>query len=55
MNNRNQSEILPYEKLEVLGIDRKKADSLPQEVKEKLLSGEVTPLMQVSLSARMVT
>lgn len=52
MNNRNQSEMLPYEKLAVLGIDRKKADSLPQEVKEKLVSGEVTPLMQVSLSAR---
>lgn len=43
MNNRNQSEMLPYEKLAVLGIDRKKADSLPQEVKEKLVSGEVTP------------
>ena len=26
MNNRNQSEMLPYEKLAVLGIDRKKAD-----------------------------
>ena len=52
MNNRNQSEMLPYEKLAVLGIDRKKADSLPQEVKEKLVSGEVTPLMQVSLTAR---
>lgn len=52
MNNRNQSEMLPYEKLALLGIDRKKADSLPQEVKEKLVSGEVTPLMQVSLSAR---
>lgn len=52
MNNRNQTEWLPYEKLAVLGIDREKADSLPQEVKEKLVSGEVTPLMQVSISAR---
>ncbi len=43
---------LPYEKLAALGIDREKADSLPQEVKEKLASGEVTPLMQVSISAR---
>ena len=44
--------MLPYEKLAVLGIDRKKADLLPQEVKEKLASGEVTPLMQVSINAR---
>lgn len=44
--------MLPYEKLALLGIDRKKADSLPQEVKEKLASGEVTPLMKVSISAK---
>ncbi len=44
--------MLPYEKLAVLGIDRKKADLLPQEVKEKLASGEVTPLMQVSINTR---
>ena len=37
--------MLPYEKLAVLGIDREKADLLPQEVKEKLASGEVTPLI----------
>ena len=48
MDNRNLSETLPYGKLAMLGIDREKADLLPQEVKEKLLSGEVTPLMQVS-------
>lgn len=52
MHNINHSERLPYEKLAALGIDREKADSLPQEVKEKLASGEVTPLMQVSISAR---
>ena len=52
MHNINHSERLPYEKLAVLGIDREKADSLPQEVKEKLASGEVTPLLQVSISAR---
>ena len=52
MNNRNQTELLPYEKLAVLGIDREKADLLPEEVKRKLVSGEVTPLMQVSVSAR---
>ena len=52
LHNRNQSEQLPYEKLALLGIDREKADNLPQEVKERLVSGEVTPLMQVSISAR---
>ncbi len=52
MHNRNQPEPLPYEKLAMLGIDREKADKLPQNVKEKLLSGEVTPLMQVSINAR---
>ena len=36
----------------MLGIDREKADLLPQEVKEKLLSGEVTPLVQVSIRAQ---
>ena len=49
MHNINHSERLPYEKLAALGIDREKADSLPQEVKEKLASGEVHPLMQVSI------
>lgn len=44
--------MLPYEKLAVLGIDREKADLLPKEVKERLVSGEVTPLMQVSINAR---
>lgn len=44
--------MLPYEKLAVLGIDREKADLLPQEVKERLVSGEVTPLMRVSISAQ---
>ena len=43
MHNRNQSGLLPYEKLAILGIDREKADSLPMEVKEKLMAGEVTP------------
>lgn len=51
-HNRNQPDALPYQKLAMLGIDRKKADKLPQEVKEKLISGEVTPLLQVSINAR---
>lgn len=52
LHNRNQPEALPYEKLALLGIDREKADKLPQEVKQKLISGEVTPLMEVSINAR---
>ena len=52
MHNRNQSDLLPYEKLAILGIDREKADSLPMEVKVKLMAGEVTPIMQVSINAR---
>lgn len=40
---------LPYEKLALLGIDRQKADLLPHDVKEKLVKGEVTPLLQVSI------
>lgn len=52
MHNRNQSDLLPYEKLAILGIDREKADSLPIEVKVKLMAGEVTPIMQVSINAR---
>ena len=52
LDNKNQPEALPYEKLALLGIDREKADRLPDEVKEKLISGEVTPLVQVSINAR---
>ena len=52
MHNRNQSDLLPYEKLAILGIAREKADNLPMEVKEKLMAGEVTPIMQVSINAR---
>lgn len=52
LHNRNQPEELPYQKLAMLGIDREKADKLPSEVKEKLVSGEVTPLLQVSINAR---
>lgn len=51
-DNRNQAAVMPYEKLAMLGIDRGKAESLPQEIKDKLSSGEVTPIVQVSISAR---
>ena len=47
--NKNQQDTLPYEKLALLGIDREKADMLPQDVKQKLMQGEVTPLLQVSI------
>ena len=52
IDNRNQQAQLPYEKLALLGIDREKADRLPQEFRQKLVDGEVTPLMQVSITAR---
>jgi hypothetical protein len=52
MDNRNLSETLPYGKLAMLGIDREKADLLSQEVKEKLLFGEVTLFMQVFIRAQ---
>lgn len=52
MEEKNIQDGLPYEKLKLLGIDRDKADKLPQDVKEKLIAGEVTPLLQVSINAR---
>ena len=52
IDNRNQPNQLPYGKLALLGIDREKADRLPQEFRQKLVDGEVTPLMQVSITAR---
>lgn len=42
---------LPYEKLALLGIDRQKADLLPQDVRTSLSNGELTPLLQVSIDA----
>lgn len=42
--------MLPYEKLALLGIDRDKADRLPSDFKDRLVAGEVTPLMQVSIA-----
>ena len=49
--NKNQHEALPYDKLALLGIDRDSAERLPQDVKQKLLDGEVTPLVNVSIKA----
>lgn len=44
MDNTKQSKDLPYEKLAIIGIDREKADKLPEDVKNKLANGEVTHL-----------
>ena len=49
--NKKQHEVLSYEKLALLGIDRDSADKLPQDIKQKLLGGEVTPLLNVSIKA----
>lgn len=43
---------LPFEQLAKLGLDRGKVDKLPQEIKEKLIKGEITPLIDVSLPAK---
>ena len=51
-DNTNFQEMMPYDKLALIGIDREKADKLPLEVRQKLISGEETPLMQVSINAR---
>ena len=51
-DNKNRQNSLPYEKLALLGIDREKADRLPEDFKRRLADGEVTPLMQVSITAR---
>lgn len=52
INNKKEIGQLPYEKLALLGISREKADNMPEEVKRKLANGEVTPLLQVSISAQ---
>lgn len=52
LSNNKPPEKLPYEKLALLGLDREKVDKLPREVQEKLFSGEVTPLMQISINAK---
>ena len=52
LDNKNLQPELPYSKLQLLGIDRDKADKLPEDVKKALVSGEVTPLLQVSINAR---
>lgn len=52
MDNTKQTRELPYDKLAIIGIDREKADKLPEDVKNKLANGEVTPLIQVSMQTR---
>jgi hypothetical protein len=40
-----------YEKLDLLGINREMANNLPRNVKETLANGNLTPLLQVSITA----
>lgn len=51
-DNTIRHEALPYGKLELLGIDREKADRLPEDVRRKLARGEMTPLIEVSLNVK---
>lgn len=42
---------IPYKELSQLGINRQMADLLPQSFKDKLLNGEVTPLLKTSITS----
>lgn len=42
---------IPYKSLEMLGINRQMADSFPNDVKEALQKGELTPLVQLNIKA----
>lgn len=42
---------IPYEKLEKLGIDRKSFLSMPKELLEPLLNGQVSPLIRAEIKA----
>lgn len=51
-DNTNFNIVLPYEKLKLIGIDRNAADNLPENVRQSLAKGEVTPLLQVDIKTR---
>lgn len=40
---------MPYKELEKLGINRELADALPKDFKNRLLAGEITPVMQARI------
>lgn len=40
---------IPYEQLALIGITKERFDTLPPEVKQTLLGGEVTPLVQTAI------
>lgn len=42
-------ENIPFEKLQLLGIDKKRYESMPEEIKKSLLNGEKTPLIQAEI------
>lgn len=50
INEPNLNAHLPYAKLEKIGINRQTAELLPQEFKRKLIAGEITPFIQISLN-----
>lgn len=51
-DNTNLNIVLPYDKLRLIGIDRNAADNLPENVRQSLAKGEVTPLLQVDIKTR---
>ena len=51
-DNTISQEQLPYSSLAKIGISREMADRLPQEFRQKLADGEVTPLIEVSIRTR---
>ena len=40
---------LPYEKLKLIGISKEAADNLPQDVRHALITGGMTPLLEVDI------
>ena len=48
-------EEIPYEKLEKIGITRKGVLSMPKEIIEPLVNGQVTPLISSLKEGRRVT
>lgn len=52
MLNRFSEQDIPYEKLASLGLDKEKTLSMPKDVLQTLMRGEVTPLMQMQIRSR---
>ena len=41
---------IPFEQLELIGLNRRRYESLPQEVKDKFAAGELTPVISNTIS-----